>query len=208
MTPNWESVTEFEKKIAEFFGAPYAVAVDSCTHGVELCLRLTEAKEISVPKHTYLSIPMLASKLGIGLKWHDLNWIDYYFLTDRVADAAVLWQRDSYEEGSFMNISFQYQKHLSLGRAGMILCDNKDEAKLLKKMSYDGRDPITPWRNQNVDTMGYHYYCQPELAQKGLDKLQQAIETPPRRWRIEDWPDLTQMDIFKTPVKENLRVPM
>ena len=208
MPPNWNHVKEFEEKIAEFFGAPFAIATDSATHGIELCLRLTEAKEITVPKHTYLSIPMLASKLGIGLKWHDLHWIDYYFLTDRVADAAVLWQRDSYEAGSFMAISFQYQKHMSLGRAGMILCDNKEEAKMLKRMAYDGRDPIIPWRNQNVSVQGYHYYLQPELAEKGLQKLQSAIDTPPRRWRIEDWPNISEMDIFKTPVKEKIRVPM
>jgi len=36
---SFEVVSEFEKKVAEFFGSPYAIAVDSCTHGIELCLR-------------------------------------------------------------------------------------------------------------------------------------------------------------------------
>ena len=54
---NFQAVTEFENKIAEFFGSPYAIAVDSCTHGVELALRYTQADHIIVPKHTYLSIP-------------------------------------------------------------------------------------------------------------------------------------------------------
>ena len=53
---NFNVVTEFENKIAEFFGAPYAIAVDACTHGVELSLRYTNADNISVPKNTYLSI--------------------------------------------------------------------------------------------------------------------------------------------------------
>ena len=135
---SFNTVTEFENKIAEFFGAPYAVAVDSCTHGVELCLRHAHVDYITVPKHTYLSIPFLAHKLWIDLMWKDEDWVDYYYLTENVIDAAVLWKPNSYIPGTFMNISFQYQKHLSLGRGGMILTDNKESADRLKKMSYDG----------------------------------------------------------------------
>ena len=36
---SFNKIKEFENKIAEFYGAPYAVAVDCCTHGIELCLR-------------------------------------------------------------------------------------------------------------------------------------------------------------------------
>ena len=64
---NLNTVTEFEDKIAEFFNAPYAVAVDSCTHGIELCLRYTKETKISVPKRTYLSVPFLAEKLNIEI---------------------------------------------------------------------------------------------------------------------------------------------
>lgn len=190
-------VEEFEKKIAEFFGAPFSVAVDSCTHGLELCLRLTEADEIEVPKHTYISVPMLANKLGINLKWRDEKWIDSYNITSHIIDAAVLWKKNSYIQTTFMCISFQYQKHLSLGRGGIILCPDKISWLELKKMSYDGRLPNIPWREQNINSIGYHYYMQPETASLGLMKLQDAIDTKPRQWKIEDWPDLTTMDIFK-----------
>ena len=30
----------------------------------------------------------------------------------------------------------------------------------------------------------------PEIAQKGLDKLPDAIKNKPRQWTINDWPDL------------------
>ena len=36
-----------------------------------------------------------------------------------------------------------------------------------------------------------------ETAQMGLDKLSTAITTQPRQWDINDWPDLTKMEIFK-----------
>jgi dTDP-4-amino-4,6-dideoxygalactose transaminase len=194
---NFNTVTEFESKLAEFFGAPYAIAVDSCTHGIELALRYTDTKLISVPKHTYLSIPFLADKLGIELCWKDEDWVDYYYLTPNIIDAAVLWKPKSYISGTFMGISFQYQKHLSLGRGGVLLVDNSHAAEQIKKMSYDGRLPNIPWRDQNIDTMGYHYYMTPETAQHGLDVFDEAISRTPRQWKVNDWPDLTQMDIFK-----------
>ena len=200
----FDIVTEFENKIADFFGAPYAVAVDCCTHGVELSLVYTNAKHISVPKRTYLSIPFLAKKLNISMEWKNENWKDYYYLTDNVIDAAVLWKPNNYIKGTLMSISFQFQKHLSLGRGGIILTDNKEAATLLKKMSYDGRLPGKPWRDQNVETFGYHYYMTPEIAQTGLDKLNMAIRTPPKQWVVADWPDLTKMNIFKNGVKNQV----
>jgi dTDP-4-amino-4,6-dideoxygalactose transaminase len=194
---NFEVVEKFEKQIAEFFGAKFAIAVDSCTHGIELALRYTKASTISVPKRTYLSIPFLSEKLNIQRIWKDENWVDYYYITDNIIDAAVLWKPKSYIKDTFMGISFQYQKHLSLGRGGVLLTDNQTAAFELKKMSYDGRTPNTPWRMQNIDVIGYHYYMTPETAKLGIDKLQSAIETSPRQWVVTDWPDLTEMDIFK-----------
>jgi dTDP-4-amino-4,6-dideoxygalactose transaminase len=194
---NFDVIADFEKQIAEFFGAPHAVAVDSCTHGVELCLRHTGVEKISVPKNTYISIPFLADKLSIHLEWRDEAWKDYYYLTPNVVDAAVLWKRDSYVPGTLMSVSFQFRKHLSLGRGGIILLDDPAAAKELKKMSYDGRIPSVPWRDQDITSIGYHYYMTPETANMGLQKLPKAIETPPKQWVVSDWPDLTKMRVFK-----------
>ena len=153
---NFDSIVEFEKQVGVFFGAPYGIAVDCCTHGIELCLGETN-----------------------------------------IVDAAVLWKRNSYIPGTFMCVSFQYRKHLSLGRGGIILTDDENSAIMLKKMSYDGRIPDVPWREQNIDTFGFHYYMTPETAVLGLKKLPAAISTKPKKWTVEDWPDLTQMEIFK-----------
>lgn len=193
---SFNTITEFEEKIAEFFGAPYAVAVDCCTHGVELCLRYEGVNYIKVPKRTYISIPFLAKKLDINLVWTDEEWEDYYEVFPGIIDAAVLWRKDSYIPGTLMSVSFQFRKHLALGRGGVILCDNKEDALELKKMSYDGRLPDAPWRDQNISSIGYHYYMTPETAQLGLDKLDEAIATPPIKWEVTDWPDLSKMSVF------------
>ena len=116
---SFDVVKNFENAIAKFFGAPHAVAVDSCTHSIELCLRYKDIKKIILPNRTYLSIAFLAQKIGIDLEWKDEDWIDYYFLGGtNIIDAAVLWKKDGYISGTLMCLSFQYQKHLSLGRGG------------------------------------------------------------------------------------------
>ena len=195
---SFEIVKDFENELAKFYGSRYAIAVDSCTHSIELCLRYRKVKKITLPRRTYLSVAFLSQKLGIELEWKDEDWTDYYYLGNtNIIDAAVLWKRKSYISGTLMCLSFQYQKHLSLGRGGMILTDKKIVRDELKRMSYDGRNPDIPWRDQNISTIGYHYYMTPETAQLGLDKLPEAKKNKPRKWSIDDWPDLQQMDVFK-----------
>jgi len=193
---SFEIVNKFEKEVSKYFGSKYAVATDSCTHAIEICLRHLESKKITCPKRTYISIPFLSKKLNIELAWSEREWKDFYYLTDKIIDAAVLWKENSYIEGTLMCLSFQYQKHLSLGRGGMILLDSYDDYVSLKKMSYDGRIPNVPWREQDIESIGYHYYMTPETAELGLSKLEKAINTKPRDWKYTDWPDLTKMKIF------------
>lgn len=192
-----KEVSELEKQIADFYGAKYAIATDCCTHAIELCLRLQDVKTATTPKHTYLSVPMTFEKLAIDWKFTDTYWKDYYRIGNtNIIDAAVYWKRDSYIPDTFMCLSFQYRKHLNLGRGGMILTDDSDAAIQLKKMSYDGRVPDVLWAEQDVDTLGYHYYMTPETAQLGLNKLKQAIETEPKRWSYKDYPDISKMKVF------------
>jgi len=193
----FEVVEQFEKEIADYFGAPFAVATDCCTHAIELCLRYKNIKNVTVPKHTYLSIPMTAKKIGANISWIDAQWEEYYGLTSEIYDAAVLWRPNSYISGSFMCISFQFQKHLSLGRGGAILCNNAlDKAELIK-MSYDGRHRNAPWAEQQVYQIGYHYYMTPETAKLGLEKLPRAKKSIAKKWSWKDYPDLSTFEVFK-----------
>ena len=42
----FEVVKEFEKRIADYYNAPFAVATDSCTHALELSLRFDKKNEM------------------------------------------------------------------------------------------------------------------------------------------------------------------
>jgi len=194
---DFKVVTDFENKLANFFGAPYCVATDSCTHAIELSLRYTTDNHVVCPKHTYISIPFTFEKLTLDWSWRDIEWQDYYFISDKIIDAAVYWKQNGYIPGSLMCVSFQIKKHLGLGRGGCILTDNKESYNFLKSMSYDGRNFEHPRAEQNISRIGYHYYMTPEIAQKGLKKLSKAINTKPKSWCYEDYPNLTKMAVFK-----------
>lgn len=192
----FDKVEKFEQKIAEYFGAPAAVAVDCCTHAIELSLIYTGVKAATCPKHTYISIPFTLNKLGIKWWFEDKAWSDYYYLGNtNIIDAAVLWQPKSFINDTLMCLSFQFQKHLSLGRGGMILCNDKDYTDL-KKLSYDGRMPHIPWREQNIQSMGYHYYMTPETAELGIQKFKIIKDSQPKKWTYKDYPDLSKMRVF------------
>ena len=194
----FEIIEKFENTLADFYQAPYAVATDSCTHAIELCLRLQGIKAATCPTHTYISIPFTLTKLGIRWKFESNPWKNYYFLGNtNIIDAAVYWKQAGYIPGTQMCLSFQYKKHLNLIKGGAILLDNYSDYQQLKKMSYDGRIPGVPWRSQNIDTLGFHYYMPPETAQLGLEKFPEAVSTAAIPVDYTEYPFLPNMEIFK-----------
>ena len=195
------SIEKFEYDLAKYFNSPFAVCTDSCTHAIELCLRLIRPKhKITVPSRTYISVPFTLIKLGLDWEFKDIDWKDYYYLAGtNIIDAAVHFEKDSYVENSLMCLSFQHRKALSLGRGGAILCSKKQDYDLLKKMAWDGRDHNRLWKEQDIDVVGYHYYMTPETAELGSKKLKGVI--PKARQGSANYPYLPQMKVFKKKLK-------
>tara|TARA_Y100000114_G_scaffold115282_1_gene109381 strand:- start:7681 stop:8322 length:642 start_codon:yes stop_codon:yes gene_type:complete len=199
-----EPVIKFEKTIAEFFGAPYGVAVDCCTNGLELCFRLDQRQRgnkvviAKVPLYTYVSIPNMLDKINQPWKWEDNKWIGYYNLTDNIIDAAVYWKKDGYVPGTKMVLSFQRTKHLSTDRGGMILLDNEEDASLLRKMAYDGRARTdVAWWKQEIDVVGYHYYLSPSKAELGMKNFDAVKDAQVKEKNWDYYRDISNYPIFK-----------
>ena len=110
---SFETVTKLEKRIGEFFGAPYVVCLDACTHGIELCLRYQKLSYISVPRRTYVSVPFLANKLNISLEWRDEEWEDYYVINRHfkpIYDAGSIMERRQLHSWFFYVFKFSIPK--------------------------------------------------------------------------------------------------
>jgi dTDP-4-amino-4,6-dideoxygalactose transaminase len=190
-----EIVGIFEQKVADMFGSKYAVAVDCCTHALELSLRFIGDNElISIPKHTYISVPSMFPIPEYAFSLEDIKWHGYYFLEPtNVIDAAWMWKRGSYIKGSLMCLSFQIKKPLPIGRGGMILTDREDAYDWLRLARYDGRDLDTPYDSEDhVKMFGWHYYMTPEDAARGLLLMEEVpSQEPTCGW--EHYPDISKI---------------
>ena len=202
-------ILQLEERVSNYFGSPYAVAVDCCTHGVELALRLIDENDqgvkyqVTCPNWTYLSIPMTFEKLGYDWHFTSEKWEEFYRIGNtNIFDAATMWRQNSYIPSTIMCVSFQLKKHLSVGKGGMILLDNAEDAEILRQIRYDGRPELeAAWADQEIKRFGYHYHMTYETAQLGLDKLDDAIARVPKLWSYKDYPNLSTYEIFNKGVQ-------
>lgn len=187
----------FEQKVADFAGSPYAVAVDSCSHGLFLSMKyLGVAGKVQVPQRTYVSVPMQVRHAGAEVEFVDVAWHDHYRLEPwPITDAAMLWQPGMYTSGLFV-ISFQIKKRIAIGRGGMILLDDADAAHWLRRARHDGRTPGTDHAQDLITDMGWHYNMTPEDAARGILIMDQVGHIPARTDHTR-YPDVSQLPVFQ-----------
>jgi|SRR6056300_1802925 dTDP-4-amino-4,6-dideoxygalactose transaminase len=173
----FEHIEKFEKELANFTGAPYAVTTDCCTHAIELCLILDNIDYCKFSAFTYLSVPMTMHKLGIDYELTGEEWSgEYQFHNTRIWDSARRLQPNMYRKGQLQCLSFGYGKPVSICRGGAILLDCYDSYKKLSAMRYDGRDlSISPWQEQVEFNIGYHYKMNPEESIRASAALSDYI---------------------------------
>lgn len=193
---SFNKILQFEKELAEFTGAPYAIMTDCCTHAIELCLRYDQVDSCKFTAYTYLSIPMTMHKLGINYLLQDVPWTgQYQFHNTRIVDSARCLTKGMYRSGMMQCLSFGNGKPLQIGRGGAILLDDPLAYRVMLAQRYDGRDlTISPWQNQNVFQIGYHYKPTVEEAEIGSAKLEDYIIAPEQP-KFVAYPDLRKITI-------------
>jgi dTDP-4-amino-4,6-dideoxygalactose transaminase len=81
---------------------------------------------------------------------------------------------------------------LSIGRGGAVLTDDVEIYDVLSQQRYDGRDlSISPWEQQKIFRVGYHYKPTVEEAVRGLELLPNINQEP----RYKEYPDLREIII-------------
>lgn len=174
-------VRQFEQTIAKNCGAPYGVAVESCTAALFLCCLYLKVDLVRIPKKTYFSVPFAIRQAGGVVRFEDRVWEGAYQLKPYpIIDSAMRFKKDMYKPGQYQCLSFQYSKHIPIGRGGMILTDSKRAVKWLQVMRNDGRREI-PKEKDRVRLQGYNAYMTPEQAARGLSLFY---------WRPKDFPDM------------------
>ena len=169
-TDPWDVVDTFEKKLAAYGGSKYAVAVDSCTDAMFLCLKYLNANGVvEVPKRTYVSVPCTINHAGCSVKFVDREWSGAYKLDPfPVYDAATRMRKGMYVKDSYYCLSFHRRKHIPIGKGGMILTDNEDAYNWFKVARYEGRHMDRLYKDDYFEVVGWNMYLPPEQAAKGL----------------------------------------
>lgn len=170
----YKIVQMFEEEVAEYTGAPYAVAVDSCTNALFLCMKLFNVTglEVTIPRQTYLSVPMSVIHAGGIPVFDDRKWRGIYKLDPfPIYDAAKRFTSDMYIFGTFMCLSFHIKKMLAIGKGGMILCDDVKAVNWFKKARYEGRSE-KGYKDDNIEMLGWNMYMTPQQAAHGLALMQ------------------------------------
>src|ERR1017187_2632578 len=76
----FQVVKDFEVALCEYTGAPYAVTTNSCTMALLLACDYLGVGEVTIPKHTYVSVPMSIIHAGGFVKFENLSWQGSYRL--------------------------------------------------------------------------------------------------------------------------------
>lgn len=191
-------VDEFERRVAEYAGSKYGVAVDCCTNAIFLSLKYMQSLNstsatITSPARTYVSVPMACIHAGFGVRFDDFYWKGIYQLRPYpIFDGAKRFTSGMYQ-GGLHCLSFHTKKIVPIGRGGMILTDDEDAVRWLKKARYDGREE-KHYGAGEITSLGWHMYLMPDAAARGLTLLDAL---PMQNDDLtEDYPDLRTMSVF------------
>jgi len=202
MSNAYAVVENFERTIAEYTGAPYAVAVESCSAALFLCCKYAKIEqydEIILPRYTYVSVAAQVVHAGGRIKFEDIDWQDdgYYPLSPApIYDSARrltkgMWEKTEMK-GNLACLSFHSRKPLKIGRGGMILCRTKEEVEWFECARFDGRHKCSEM-DDKFAFAGWNMYMTPEQAARGLEQFQWFGDG---HIEAADYPDISKYDFF------------
>lgn len=205
-------VTEdFEKMLAEYTGAPYAVTVDNQTNGLFLALyyerhvnKSITSEYITIPSRTYPSVPCEIIHAGLKVKFRPVVGKTikgaYNLEGSNVWDSALSFTADMYKSGQHMCVSFTGPyKHFKLSKGGAILTDSHEAYLWFKRARYSGRRECS-YHDDNLDMIGWNYYMMPELAARGMLLMGQFYNMDGSKKHNADlelpYPDLSKFEVY------------
>lgn len=215
-------VKDFERAVAEYTGAPYVVAVNSCSAALMLAVawhlrpdqpRAVEAayegvgikrKSVEIPKRTYISVPMSIIHAGGRPTFRDEDWLGVYQLKPLpVWDSARYFTSDLWQQikvatghGTMVCTSHHWSKTLGIQQGGCILHDDPEADAWLRRARFDGRTEGVAPKDDNITQVGWHCYMSPEVAAEGLVRLH-FLPKHNAPLSNDEYPELDKLEIFK-----------
>lgn len=206
---------QLESAVAAYTGAPYAVAVNSCSMALLLAVRwhlsvnrtCGERRGVEIPKRTYVSVPQSILLAGGRPMFRDEEWVGAYELRPiKVWDSARWFTSNLYKKVApslgrgrgrgFVCTSHHATKTLGDSQGGMILHDSAEADIWLRKARFDGRTEGVAPKDDHFDMIGWHAYMSPDVAARLLWKLS-VLPKHNAPLPNDEYPDLSKFPIFQ-----------
>lgn len=192
----FQVVKDFEAALCEYTGAPYAVTTNSCTMALFLCCKYLKVGEVSIPRRTYVSVPMSIIHAGGRVVFDDRAWDGAYSLNPfPIMDSARRFTSGMYCGGGFHCVSFHWNKILGIQQGGAILHSDKAADTWFRRARFDGRQEGVAPKDDDFPILGWHAYMSPEIAAAGLVRLSHLPKYNPDLPN-DDYPDLSKIPLF------------
>lgn len=219
----YQVVRDFEAAVCEYTGAPYCVTTNSCTMALTLAVAwhmkrarflaeesdhlldfINDGVKVSIPKRTYVSVPMAILHAGARPTFRDEEWSGAYQLKPLpVFDSARLFTGGMWNCMSVPSIahkmvclSFHASKTLGDTQGGAILLDDPEAVIWLRRARFDGRAEGVPPKDDFFRQIGWHAYMSPDVAARLLLKLH-SLPRHNAPLPNDQYPDLSTLDIFQ-----------
>jgi len=183
-----EEVDKFEEEFAEYLGAKFVVAVNSCTSALLLSIRCSVTPEISCPSCTFVSVSNMIIKSGKRIYFTDEIHVGnaYQLRPIPVWDCAhEIYFQKNFESGLFC-YSFYPTKLIASCEGGAIATDDEFLYRKLRLLRNHGMERKGFSWDYSVERIGYKMTMnniQAAIARVQLKKLPELNE---QRQKIVD----------------------
>lgn len=220
MSHNPHAITrQLESAVAAYTGAPYAVAVTSCTAALMLAvewhargpapmtaslaysLQESGGPLVVLPRRTYVSVPQAVIRGGGRVAFRGYRWRGAYQLEPlRIWDSARWFTSGLYKKltkgnGGFACTSHHCTKTMGDTQGGFILHDSAEADVWLRKARFDGRTEGVHPSKDNFTMIGHHCYLSPDVSARLLWKLS-VLPKNNKPLKNDKYPDLSKFPIF------------
>lgn len=198
-----DTVYQFEKKLAEYVGAPEVVAVDSCTSALFLSLIWEKKKDgtrsVVIPSMTVPLVACAIKEAGLDFTFNgETDWVGsaYPLKGSLVIDSAHQLTRNQYAElfkgmpyeiGFKVCFSFYPTKTIGSADGGAIATWDHEFAEWARKVATYGRNQRQKYANSweyDVEMYGYKRHWTNLQAAIALEQLERLDETANMRNQI------------------------
>ena len=182
-----EVVNKFEKSIADYVGAKYAVSFNSATSAIFLAL-LNKNVTVKIPSIIPPVVPNAISTSGNSYEFVDnITWVGDSYIMHNFGDYKIIDSAQKLEKNQFkkecnpndlMVFSFYPTKPVGTCDGGIIVSDDEEKINYFRMLALNGMTYSKDNWDRKIKFIGYKMYMnsiQADIALRNFDSYEDKI---------------------------------